>query len=294
MFSRGIIATDLSEASKKLVQCARGLKPLGTRDILLLQCVRNMEATSLALSESNEVLQNILEEQKSILVEEGFSTSTEVAFGTPHNEINRIAHEQNYSFIMVGSHGHTLSRDILLGSVASEVIQSAKKPTFVVRITPKKSDNPDADERIDICDDFHSSILFPTDFSQTADTAFTYVEDMVKSGARSVTIMHVQDRIKLDKHSKKMLEEFDEIDRSRLNELKTRLLNINNGVIVNSKITYNKPSQDILAAAEKINPSIIVMGTHGRGYVQEVFMGSVSHTVTRNAKTSLLLVPLGA
>jgi len=36
---------------------------------------------------------------------------------------------------------------------------------------------------------------------------------------------------------------------------------------------------------------MVVMGSQGRGFIGEVFLGSVSHTVTRHSKVPLLLIP---
>jgi nucleotide-binding universal stress UspA family protein len=37
--------------------------------------------------------------------------------------------------------------------------------------------------------------------------------------------------------------------------------------------------------------SLVVMGTQGKGYIQELFLGSVAHNVTRLAPCPVLLIP---
>lgn len=293
MFKKLIIATDLSEASNEMLTCSRSLSLLGTQEILLLQCVKTLDAASMAYSESAQKMQSILKQQEKTLTEQGFQTSSEVVFGSIHKEINRIAKEKDYSGIVIGSHGQSLAKDILLGSVASEIIQSALRPVLIVRLEIIKDDTEQQEtcKLSDTCHDFRESVLFPTDFSHNADRAFLYVEKIVESGAKSVTLLHIQDMVKLERFSKEDLEEFDEIDRKRLEKLKERLLDINKNVKVELLLEHGKPSMQVVKVASEIKSSLIVMGSQGKGYVEELFIGSVSHVVCRNAKTSVLLVP---
>ncbi|MDZ7623831.1 MAG: hypothetical protein U5J96_05210 [Ignavibacteriaceae bacterium] len=63
------------------------------------------------------------------------------------------------------------------------------------------------------------NILYLTDFSETTFRAFTfYLEKIVESGARKITLLHVQDKNKIDKHLKDKLDEFDKIDTERLED----------------------------------------------------------------------------
>jgi nucleotide-binding universal stress UspA family protein len=56
-------------------------------------------------------------------------------------------------------------------------------------------------------------------------------------------------------------------------------------------ISYGLPFQEIIKAAKSNMYSIIVMGSQGRGFVEEIFLGSVSHKVVRHAPIPVLLVP---
>ena len=47
------------------------------------------------------------------------------------------------------------------------------------------------------CRDLRRHILFCTDFSETAERAFQYVQRIVESGARFVTLLHVQDKTRI-------------------------------------------------------------------------------------------------
>jgi nucleotide-binding universal stress UspA family protein len=138
VFSRFIVATDLSPASFALVRSLAGLRAFGARQCLLLNCLSLGESTAMALSLTHEAVESNLERQKRSLEEQGFITTASTVFGFAKTEINRIAEKQNYPLIVVGSHGQTLIGTDLLGGVASAVIHNATKPVLVVRLEVKQ------------------------------------------------------------------------------------------------------------------------------------------------------------
>lgn len=293
MFSKVIIATDLSKASTEIVQCACGLLSLGTKEIFLVNCIKPWEAVSMAYTVSLDNLKDMLKIQEKILVEQGFKVKSDIVSGSAHREINKIAKEQNYSAILIGSHGHTLSQEVPLGSVASEMIQHALKPIILLKLEiSKKGEGEENICKVNSpCSEFLSSVLYPTDFSENSDEAFPYVEKLVKDKAKKVTLLHVQDMVKLAKSTKKELTEFDRIDKERLEAMKKRLLKVNKYTKMEIKILHGKPSIEIVNFTEANLPSLVVMGNQGRGFVRDLFIGNVSYTVARKINISMLLVP---
>jgi len=56
-----------------------------------------------------------------------------VAVGKPPDEILRVAHEEGADLIVMGTHGRTGLRHVLLGSVAEAVVRTAPCPVFTIR-----------------------------------------------------------------------------------------------------------------------------------------------------------------
>jgi len=81
-----------------------------------------------------------------------------------------------------------------------------------------------------------------------------------------------------------------EKQRERLQRLKKHLL-AKGATDVRIEIPYGSPTQEILRRCRTEDVSLVVMGTQGRGFTREVFLGSVSHNVARKAPISVLLVP---
>lgn len=52
------------------------------------------------------------------------------------------------------------------------------------------------------------------------------------------------------------------------------------------------PTSDLLAISGQLEYSLIVKGTQGKGFIKEVFLGSVSHNLVRLAHQPVLLVPI--
>ena len=78
--------------------------------------------------------------------------------------------------------------------------------------------------------------------------------------------------------------------RDLLEQWKQRLLKA--GVPqVNDRFDPGHPLPAILQVLESQDISLIVMGTQGKGFIQEMFLGSVAHNVSRLARCPVLLIP---
>jgi len=54
--------------------------------------------------------------------------------GNPVQQILKVADERNCDLIVMGSHGHGMIEEALIGSTAKKVIRRSKKPVLVVRL----------------------------------------------------------------------------------------------------------------------------------------------------------------
>lgn len=57
------------------------------------------------------------------------------------------------------------------------------------------------------------------------------------------------------------------------------------------ELTYGSPFEEIMRVINEQDVNQVVMGSQGRGFVEEIFLGCVSHNVVRNASVSVLLIP---
>lgn len=288
MFSRIVVATDLSEVSDSVVGCLHGLKPLGPREIILTHALglRHLEDLKYLLAPQAE---KKLQDQKKVLADQGFQVTVRIEPGVPALEINRVAREAKAGMIVIGSHGATLAREILLGSVATEVLHQSRHPVFVAQLMIDDTIKDQTHCEI-LCTDFHRHVLFATDFSDAAEGAFGYVEKIVESGGRRVTLLHVQDRSRIERHLRDRLDEFNRIDKERLERMRTRLSELG-ASDVRIEVPYGHPVEEIVARADREGATLIVVGSQGRGALASMVLGSVSLQVTRLTNVPVLLVP---
>lgn len=287
MFYKVLIATDSSPSSLAVIGHADFLHLLGARECVLAQCFLIREHVAFP-DQIKASIESGLVKQKEMLEKEGIHTTIVVESGFPGTQIPRIATENNCSLIMIGSHGHHLTSEVLMGSIAAEIIHNATKPIFMIRL--EADENADLSVSVGKGRDLMRHVLYATDFSKHAERAFNYLSKLVEHGVLCVTLIHVQDKAKLGRHFSDRLEEFNRIDLERLNLLKARLKDIGDAQI-EIEIPYGSPTNEILQQASVGNVSIIIMGTHGRGFVSELFLGSVSHNVARHSKVPILLIP---
>jgi len=282
MFSKILVATDLSDVSGKVVSALGGLAALGASEALLIHCLSVRWGKSLS-DELMALATPVFKEQKKMLEALGYRTEARMAWGVPRNAINRIAAESRCDVIVVAAQDPTMVGELMPGGECSAV-----KPVLVVRLGPQEAEGAAAGEAVPFNPLEH--VLFPTDFSDNAGHAFSCVEKIAERGAKHVTLLHVQDQGLIERYLKDRLEEFNRIDLGRLERLKAELTD--RGVRhVDIEIPYGSPKHEVIARTRKGDISLVVMGCQGRGFAGDAFLGSVSHAVVGHAATSVLLIP---
>lgn len=288
MFDKILIPTDLTAAAFTVVKNLGGLKALGAGECLLLECLGLKDAGTVALSNSLTAIDRTLQEQRKILEEEGFRVEIRIIPGSPQKEICRIADEEDFSMIAIGAQVSSLTAEALMGGMAYEIIHHCCRPVLMIRLEETERSGIRSVDAVR--PDYNKHILFPTDFSAAADQAFEVVKHLAKAGARKVTLMHVQEKTRIEPYLVDKLEEFNRIDTDRLQDMK-EVLQSESGVETDIVIPYGNASKEIIDFVKQQPVRLVVMGSQGRGYVKELFLGSVSHNVSRQAASSVLLVP---
>lgn len=287
MFRHALVAVDFSPATDVLLDCLVDLQRLGVEEVTLVYVfsIRYPRGPEI---EHEDHYRRRLESKKALLEAQGFGVSALMRVGYPSAEIIAAAHQRGASFILLGSHGYSLTREVALGSVASNVVHDSDLPVLLMKLEIAE----DAQGRTCklIAGDILSHVLHPTDFSTTAKRAFEYVEAMVAAGCRKVTLMHIQESSRIWPYLEHRLEEFTREDWSRLEDLGTRLRELGADE-VNIEMPRGAPAREILESVRRASPSVVVMGSHGHGFVADIFAGSVSHNVVRHSSVPVLLVP---
>jgi nucleotide-binding universal stress UspA family protein len=140
-------------------------------------------------------------------------------------------------------------------------------------------------------------ILVATDFGEPADVALEYGRQLARQFGASLDVLHVTENVYARAFGAdgfastypEFQRDVDDAARRELNELvgdEDRIELRARGVIVTSK----SPAVAIAEYARDNRVDLIVMGTHGRGAVAHLLMGSVAERVVRTAPCPVLTV----
>lgn len=138
------------------------------------------------------------------------------------------------------------------------------------------------------------TILVPTDFSDCSDAAIRYGRALADAFGASLHLLHVvQDPYKQAWAAEgfaapvtDMLVQWETQARKRLEEAAAACAPI--PATVATRI--GSPFYDIALYAAELNVDLIVIGTHGRGPIGHVLLGSVAERIVRKAPCPVLTV----
>ena len=150
MFEKILYPTDFSDVSKKALAYIMGMRKIGVNEVVVLRVIdqKRTEFKTLNVSwpgkdvidlfdEVNRTLEedalNELKPIKSKLSAAGFQVKLRVERGAPKFKILQVEEEENVSAIVLGSHGRSNIKEMLLGSVSEHVIRHCKKPVIVIK-----------------------------------------------------------------------------------------------------------------------------------------------------------------
>lgn len=293
-FNHALVALDLSDASDIIVDCLGHFEKFGTKKFTLFTSVSVPYPGGLSSSKEQKYIDRI-EEYSTRLQSLGFNIQTEVSFKINAYGPARImeaAKELEADFIIIANRGYNKYREFLLGSTATELLQRCHLPVYLINLTV--SDESEIDNRklycIKSCKDSLDHILYPTDFSTTSDRAFGVLKQLVPGHAKKITLLHVQATGRPGMNDPKKLQAFDRTDTERLKELKSELEEITDAEVT-VKVRYGSPVKQILENSESDEATMILIGSQGRGYVSDLFLGGVCHQVIRKSHIPVLTIP---
>ena len=141
-------------------------------------------------------------------------------------------------------------------------------------------------------------ILCPTDFSDISTKAEAYATALAGRYAAALHLLHVDPptpimspygEIPVDIRLFEEQRQQAETDLAAARE-RARAA----GVPADASVRGGHPAREILAVADELHADLVVLGTHGRGGVEHLLLGSVAEKVMRKASCPVMVVPAGA
>jgi len=280
MFERILYPTDFSEYAQKITECLGEIP--GIKEIIILHVVDTKRTAYREESESVLIkkAELILKEQKNRLEKLGKTVKTKVKVGIPSREILSTADGENVSLVVMGARGRSLIKDILLGSVSSDVLRYGKTNLLILRHKVAEELKGEVFEKY--CDRIFSKVLYPTDFSKRAEQTLSIVKGMPSLG--KIILVHVVDKGETREELDAYVREAERKLKDMQDRLKTARIN------AELHVHIGDPAHEINRVAEEEDVSLIAIGTRGKGLIEEIWIGSTAENLVRNAKRPVLVI----
>lgn len=141
------------------------------------------------------------------------------------------------------------------------------------------------------------NILVPTDFGEAADAALAYGRALADRFGATIHVLHVADNVYLtsfgaETYAAIMPELQRDLEQAARKQLDELLIDSDKSGPPTTPVilTSSAPAFAIVDYAQKHDIDLIVMGTHGRGLLAHLVMGSVAERVVRLAPCPVLTV----
>ncbi|MGQ9921809.1 MAG: universal stress protein [Desulfobacca sp.] len=287
MFKRIILATDLSPAWDEIISCAGEFKALGCTDIILTHVITVLFLSGMEGAPQAEAREK-LAAQKARLEAQGFAVGIEIPTGLPAHSLNEVARCCGADLIVLGSHGRALWREAVLGSVSAAVLHHLEYPTLLLNVQLNES-QPAGTCRLKTTAMLRH-ILYPTDFSSISERVGDYLSRLAPLGTSQVTVLHALD-LPVSELNPPGYQESAAARAQDALQAVTQHLQAAGIPKVTPVLAPGHPLPAILRLLASTDISLIIMGTQGRGFLKEIFLGSVAHNVSRLAPCPVLFIP---
>jgi nucleotide-binding universal stress UspA family protein len=272
MFRSAVVGVDLSPAQDALLSCLPALERWGVERLVLAHVVRVGFGQGAEYGHEQEI-RDWLAQCADPLRAAGFEVEVVVAdSGSVGRALIEIAAERDADLLVVGSRSHNLVRRVFLGSVAREVTRLADLPVLVQRIEPEAGAEPQG--CLAVCRETLDRVLLATDFSAHSAPAEAAALALAPR-AGQIDCLHVT--AGSDGH-----------ELAQTQALADRLAHA--GARATARVETGKP-EEVIAWVGQEGYTLIVIGKHGRGWVQGALIGSTAARVCEAAGIPVLMVP---
>jgi nucleotide-binding universal stress UspA family protein len=294
-----LVATDFSPASDAALAYARALARTFGASLHLLHVAENQflrpaaaDPATIKTAQLRSLNERLTAADRDRL---GAVAVLEVS-DTPADAIVEYARRATIDLAVIGTHGRSGMSQILVGSVAERVVRTAPCPVLTVRHPEREFLVPDC-QSTEAATILLKNILVATDFSKLSEAALAYGRALAHTFDAQLTVLHVAENIAARGYAgDTFLFVAPELQRDveAAAHKQTDLLVSDDDRAARKAdavvLTSNSPASAIADYAGSAAVDLIVIGTHGRGAVAHLLMGSVAERVVRTAPCPVLTI----
>lgn len=211
----------------------------------------------------------------------GVPVSARLEEGDPFEVIEAAGRAPDVELIVMGSHGLRGLDRLLMGSVAERTVRRATKPVLIVRESEQDASKP------------IRSMLFATDFSDTAQHLESSVAEWAKRLDAEIVAVHVifDTASLLAPYVTIDTSEIDaEVQESAERQMAAVVERLRaTGARARPIVAHGFPAEKILALAEEERTDLIALGTRGQTRLRSFPLGSVAQRILAGAACGVLV-----
>jgi nucleotide-binding universal stress UspA family protein len=279
-----LVPLDGSELAEQILPYAKALSAKTRVELVLLSAVVPVQ-TWLGASSTSARWKEELEKASSYLesVRQQISgigrVRTKVMWGTAADCIRDTADTEGADLIAMTTHGRSGLPRLVMGSVAGEVLHTARQPVLLVRAGQGQ---PPGEVNI-------KRILVPVDGSPRSASVLPFIESVARGLGADLILERVVTPPVVRRGLPVGLDLIEDaaagVYLDKLGETIKR-----RGIKVQEEVSVGYPAQAILDAADRYSADLVAMSSHSRSAVGRWLMGSTADAVVRQAHRPCLVV----
>ncbi len=279
MFEKVLVPTDFSKHAKKVIECVGEIP--GIKQVVLLSVLSRSVITRVwdPVAELKEVEARLMEEKK-LIADPSIEVkvrAVSVLEGEIANAVQRVADEENASLVAMGARGKSRIQSVLLGSVSRNSLRYGDTHLLIMRYKVLESGEMEKH-----CARVFSRVLFPTDFSQPAEVALSFLKDI--KGIGELVLLNVVSTGETDEE----IEENETMAKKKIDEIAVELEK--SGMKVTAKVVVGHPVETIRTVAEEEDVSLIAMSSQGAIAIKKGRIGSTAYDVANSVDKPVLIL----
>lgn len=264
-----IVPIDFSEHSEYALETAASIAKKHNSELIVLHRLELSNAVYTAsrssIGEEAVFYLKLAEQKMSKFLDRRFLEGLEITPVIKHfkvfKEINEIVDEQQIDLIVMGSHGASGVKEVIIGSNAEKVVRHSTIPVLIVKQNP-------------ILVEFNTAI-FASDFSEEVIEAYLKAKTVFDKLDATMNLIYINTPDTSFKSSV-------EIDRLVSSFLKKADGNLESLPDVHVVSDYSV-EQGILNFSKNIGADLIGVATHGRKGLSHFFEGSISEDIANHS-----------
>jgi nucleotide-binding universal stress UspA family protein len=262
-----LVATDGSVFSKSAVREAVNLAKICSGKLYVVSVVKtNLEYESIVpqiVEKEEEKMRQHLESVKDRASKEGVDCEIiSHRSEEPYQDIVDEAEKNQADMVIMGTHGRTGLKRLMMGSVTAKVIGHATCNVLVVPL----------DAKIEC-----GNILVATDGSKYSEAAASEAIGIAKRCGGSLTVISVASSDAEILSAEDYVKEVSELAEKE-------------GIKTDGLAVKGIPYKAIVDASKRKRADLIVVGSHGRTGLERLLMGSVTERVIGHSESAVLVV----